>query len=90
MTMQTLSSAKVQANFGEAADIAKGGEPVAITQHGRPTLMLVSYKEGAEMLRLRNIARINGYMAERRDHMPADAPILSMDDISDLLRELRA
>lgn len=87
--MQTLSSAKVQANFGEVADIAKGGEPVAITQYGRPTLMLVSYKDGAEMLRLRDIARVNGYMAERRDHVPADAPALSMDDINDLVRELR-
>jgi prevent-host-death family protein len=88
--MQTFSSARVQASFGEVADIVKGGEPVAITQYGRPTLMLVPYKDGAEMLRLRNIARVNGYMAERRDHVPADAPALSMDDISDLVRELRA
>jgi len=87
--MQTLTSAKVQANFGEVADIAKSGEPVAITQYGRPTLMLVSYKEGTEMLRLRDIARVNGYLAERREHLPADAPALSMDDISDLVRELR-
>ncbi len=31
MTMQTLTSAKVQASFEEVADIAKNGKPVAIT-----------------------------------------------------------
>jgi prevent-host-death family protein len=86
--MQTLSSAKVQSSFGEVADIAKSGEPVAITQYGRPTLMLVSYKEGEELLRLRNTARIHEYMNERLKNMPR-APALSMDAINDLVHELR-
>jgi antitoxin (DNA-binding transcriptional repressor) of toxin-antitoxin stability system len=45
--MQTLSSAKVQASFGEVTDIVKSGEPVALMQYGRPTLMLVPYRDGA-------------------------------------------
>jgi prevent-host-death family protein len=90
MTLQTLSSAKMQANFGEVADLAKSGQPIAITQYGRPTLMLMSYTEGQQMLRLRDIARVNGYLAERRNHIPADAPALSMDDINNLVHELRA
>ena len=89
MIVQTLTSAKVQASFGEVADIAKGGEPVAITQYGRPTLLLFSYKEGEELLRLRNLARVNGYFAERREHVPTDVPELSMDDINNLVHELR-
>jgi prevent-host-death family protein len=89
MAVQTFSSAKVQANFGEAADIAKSGEPVAITQYGRPTLMLMSYKDGEEMLRLRSTARIHEYMNERLKNMPVDVPELSMDDINNLVHELR-
>jgi len=89
ITMQTLSSAKVQANFGRAADIVKSGQPIAITQHGRPTLMLVSYQDGEALMRMRSTARIREYMDERNQHMPTDAPELSMDDISDLVHELR-
>lgn len=37
-------------------DIAKSGEVVTITQYGCLALMLVSYKEGEELLRLRAAA----------------------------------
>jgi prevent-host-death family protein len=87
--MQTLSSAKVQANFGQAMDIAKSGEPVTITQYGRPTLMLFSHKEGEELLRLRSTIRLNRYLEGRAKTMPKDAPELTMDDIDKLVHELR-
>ncbi len=88
--MQTIPSARVAADFHEAASIAKTGEPVAITQSGKPAFMLMTYEDGAELLRLRNIARVRSYMNERREHLPADAPALDMDDIDALIRELRA
>ena len=50
----------------------------------------MTYEDGAELLRLRNIARVRSYMNERREHLPADAPALDMDDIDALIRELRA
>lgn len=90
MTMQTLTSAKVQASFGEVADIAKSGEPVAITQYGRPTLLLFSYKEGEELLRLRAATDFDRYFEARAKTMPKDQPELGMDDINHLVHELRA
>ena len=87
--MQTLTSAKVQANFGAAADIAKGGEAVTITQYGRPALMLFSYKEGEELLRLRAAAELNRYLEGRAATMPADVKELSPDELNKLIHELR-
>lgn len=88
--MQILTSAKVQANFGAAADIAKSGEVVTITQYGRPALMLFSYKDGEALLRLRAAAELNGYFEGRTKTMPQGEPELSMDDIDKLVHELRA
>lgn len=48
--MHIVSSQKVQAKFGEIADIVKRREPVVITQYGRPTMMLVAYDDGMAML----------------------------------------
>ena len=87
--MQTITSGKVQSSFGAVADVAKGGEPVIITQHGRPTLMLLSFKDGEELLRLRNKTRIGDYYNERRVHVPDVAKALSIDEITDLVHELR-
>lgn len=88
--MRILTSAKVQANFGAAADIAKSGEVVTITQYGRPALMLFSYKDGEALLRLRAAAELNGYFEGRTKTMPQGEPELSMDDIDKLVYELRA
>lgn len=87
--MQTLSSAKVQANFGQAMDIAKSGEPVTITQYGRPTLMLFSHKEGEELLRLRSTIKLSRYLEGRAKTMPKNVPELTMDEINNLVHELR-
>jgi prevent-host-death family protein len=89
VTMQTLTSAKVQANFGQAIDIAKSGEPVTITQYGRPTAMLFSYKEGEELLRLRALASVNQYYAGKTDSPSAEAPALSMEELDELVHALR-
>jgi prevent-host-death family protein len=90
--MHTLTSAKVQANFGQAIDFAKSGEPVTITQYGRPTAMLLSFKDGEELLRLRALAKVNRYYEGREGKLgslPSDTPQLTMDEINDLVHELR-
>ena len=87
--MQTMTSARVQANFGIAADIAKTGESVTITQYGRPSLMLFSYKEGKELLRYKSLTKLNHYFEGRATTAPSNMPILSMDEINDLVHELR-
>jgi antitoxin (DNA-binding transcriptional repressor) of toxin-antitoxin stability system len=63
--MQTVTSGKVQASFGEVADIAKGGEPVTITQYGRPTLILMRYQDGIEAVRAAAGARLLNWMDAR-------------------------
>ena len=90
VSMQTLTSAKVQANFGQAIDIAKAGDALTITQYGRPTAMLFSFKEGSELIRLREVARLNGYFTVRQDNVPQDAPELTMDDINKLVQVHRS
>ena len=87
--MQTLSSARVQSNFGVAADIAKAGESVTITQYGRPSLMLFSYKEGQELLRYKSLAKLSHYFEGRANTAPSDMPALDMDALNDLVHELR-
>lgn len=87
--MQTFSSAKVQANFGQAMDIAKSGEPVTITQYGRPAPMLFSHKAGEELLRLKSTVKLSNYPEGRAKTMPRDVPELTANDINSLVHELR-
>lgn len=79
----------MQANFGKAMDIAKSGEPVTITQYGRPALMLFSHKEGEELLRLRSTVKLSHYLEGRAKTLPSDVPELTADDINNLVHELR-
>lgn len=70
-------------------DIAKSGEPVTITQYGRPALMLFSHKEGEELLRLRSTVKLSHYLEGRAKTLPSDVPELTADDINNLVHELR-
>ena len=87
--MKTFASGEFQSNFGGITDIVKSGEPVTITQHGRPTLILISYQEGTELLRLRAAQRLKQLFKERSETQPAEVEELSMDEINDLVHELR-
>lgn len=44
--MKTLASTEVQDHFWRVIDMVNNGEPVAITQQGKPTLLLLRYEEG--------------------------------------------
>ena len=79
----------MQTSFQQAIDFLETGKALTFTQDGQPTAMLFSFKEGSELIRLRDIARLNGYLAARQDSIPQDAPELSMDDINKLIGELR-
>ena len=87
-TMQTLSSVEVQNRFGSIANIVKGGEPVAVTQYGTPTMMILPYALATEALRDYKARKLAQFM----DAMPAahaDAPSLTTEDINQLVHELR-
>lgn len=86
--MKTLSSVEVQNRFGSIANIVKGGEPVAVTQYGTPTMMILPYAMAAEALRDYNARKLVQFM----DALPpasADVQNLTSDQINDLVHELR-
>lgn len=87
--MKTLSSVEVQNRFGSIANIVKGGEPVAVTQYGTPTMMILPYALAAEALRDYSARKLAQFM----DGMPpanADAPNLTLEQLNNLIHELRA
>lgn len=44
MDMKTLPSREVQSRFGAVLDVAKR-EPVTVTQHGRPVVVMMSVEQ---------------------------------------------
>jgi PHD/YefM family antitoxin component YafN of YafNO toxin-antitoxin module len=87
--MPSLTVKQVQTNFDQAIDFVKTDKSLTITQNGQPMAMLLSFKEGSELLRLRHTARLEGYSAARLENVPQDELRLSMDDINKLVNELR-
>jgi prevent-host-death family protein len=88
MTMKTISSVEVQNRFGSIANIVKSGEPVAVTQYGTPTMMILPYSLSTEALRDYNARKLVEFM----DVMPsanADAPNLTLEQLNKLVHELR-
>jgi antitoxin (DNA-binding transcriptional repressor) of toxin-antitoxin stability system len=86
--MKTLSSVEVQNKFGTIANIVKSGEPVAVTQYGTPTLMILPYTLAEQALRDYNARKLVQLM----DNMPsahASAPSLTLEQFNELVHELR-
>lgn len=86
--MKTLSSAEVQNRFGSIANIVKGGEPVAVTQYGTPTMMILPYAMATEALRDDKAWQWVQFM----DAMPSaspEAPELTPEQLNELVHALR-
>jgi antitoxin (DNA-binding transcriptional repressor) of toxin-antitoxin stability system len=88
MAMKTVPSAEVQTRFGSIANIVKSGEPVAVTQYGTPTLMILPYGLATEALREYNARRLAQFMDAMPPANPA-APALTPEEFSQLVHELR-
>lgn len=88
--MQTVSSGKLQASFGEVADLAKMGEPVTITHHGRPSLLLIRYKDGIEGMQAAAALKMGRWLESRAANAPDSADDVSLEDLSDLIEAERA
>jgi antitoxin (DNA-binding transcriptional repressor) of toxin-antitoxin stability system len=86
--MKILPSVEVQNKFGSISNMVKAGEPVAVTQYGTPTMMILPYALATDALRAYNAQRLVQFM----DAMPAAsslAPELTDDEINELVHELR-
>ncbi|MBK9444118.1 MAG: hypothetical protein IPN53_23655 [Comamonadaceae bacterium] len=73
--MQTIASRKVQSRVGATLDIAKG-EPVTITQYGRPVVTMMNADLAQKALRV-----YQAYdMAKFLDALPALPDSLALSD----------
>jgi antitoxin (DNA-binding transcriptional repressor) of toxin-antitoxin stability system len=71
--MTSLTIAQIQTNFDQTIDFVQTGNALTITQDGQPTAMLLSFKEGSELLRLRHATRLEGYSAAQLKNAPQSA-----------------
>jgi prevent-host-death family protein len=86
--MKTISSVEVQNRFGSIANIVKSGEPVAVTQYGTPTMMILPYALATEALRDYNARKLVQFMDSMPPAMP-DAPELSLEQMNKLVHDVR-
>jgi prevent-host-death family protein len=86
--MKTISSVEVQNRFGSIANIVKSGEPVAVTQYGTPTMMILPYALAIEALRDYNARKLVQFMDSMPSAMP-DAPELSLEQMNKLVHDVR-
>lgn len=86
--MLTIPSYKLQNEFAEISNMIKGREPVVITQYQRPTMLVLSYEEGMEMMRLAAKMRFIQRLDQRANEMP-EATEEEMQAISQLIEEER-
>lgn len=86
--MKTLPSVEVQNKFGSIANIVKSGEPVAVTQYGTPTMMILPYALAVEALREYKARRMVDFMDQMKP-AAANHPALTDEQISELVHELR-
>jgi prevent-host-death family protein len=68
--MTSLTVKEVQTNFDQAIDFVQTGKPLTITQDGQPMAMLLSFKEGSELLAQRHVTRLDDYYAKRIENLP--------------------
>lgn len=86
--MITLPSVEVQNKFGSIANLVKGGEAVAVTQYGTPTMMILPYTLAADALRAYRAQRLVAFM-DTMQASSTNAPELTLNEINDLVHELR-
>jgi PHD/YefM family antitoxin component YafN of YafNO toxin-antitoxin module len=82
--MMSLTVEQAQTNFDQTIDFVQSGKPLTITLDGQPMAILLSFKEGSELLRLRHAARLEGYLAERLKNVSQGVSELSIDDINNV------
>ncbi len=89
IAMKTITSAEAQNRFGNIANIVKSGEPVAVTQYGTPTLMILPFDLATDALRHYKAQKLVQFM-DAMSPAPKDAPELTPEQITQLVHELRA
>ncbi|WP_066801539.1 hypothetical protein [Moraxella oblonga] len=79
--MLTVTSGSLQTKFGEISNIVKSREPVIITEQDKPTMMLMAYDDGMEILRQYHAKKFIAFLDERANNNE----YTSDDELADLL-----
>lgn len=84
--MLTVTSGSLQTKFGEISNIVKSREPVIITEQDKPTMMLMAYDDGMEILRQYHTKKFLAFLDEQAN----DNERISNDEVEELLRMIDA
>ncbi len=84
--MKTVRSTDLQSRFGQVLDEAKR-DPVTVTQHGRPVVVIMGYEEATEAMRLLAGQKLTNFL----DALPLNPSAEALDDdaIAQLVHERR-
>ncbi len=86
---EEVTSKQFQSEFGRIVDIVKGKTPVAITQYGRPTMVLFPYNQAVEARRLLAKQRLLEMLAERDKNPPAALAEITLEELDKMIDEER-
>ncbi|OOF57516.1 type II toxin-antitoxin system prevent-host-death family antitoxin [Rodentibacter genomosp. 2] len=81
-----VTSKQFQTRFGEYFDLVKSKTPVAVTQYGRPTVLMMSYADGIEAYRLLSQKRALEILQSLK---PAD-DVPTQDELDKMIDDERA
>lgn len=84
--MLTVTSGSLQAKFGEISNIVKSREPVIITEQDKPTMMLMAYDDGMEILRQYHAKKFIAFL----DEQAKSSEYASDKEMEELLRMIDA
>ena len=84
--MKTIASSDVQSRFSEVLDLAKR-DPVTVTQHGQPVVVMMRYEDGVETLRLKAAQALRDFLSKLP--INSEAEQLSEADINRLVHDIR-
>lgn len=87
---EEVTSKQIQSQFGRIADIVKSKKPVAITQYGRPTMVLFPYDEAVELSRMQARKNLLALLEEREKNPPESVINLSIEEINQMIDDERS
>ncbi|HGO5855635.1 TPA: type II toxin-antitoxin system prevent-host-death family antitoxin [Mannheimia haemolytica] len=86
---EEVTSKQFQSEFGRIVDIVKGKTPVAITQYGRPTMVLFPYDQAVEAKRLLAKQEFFRLLEERNQNPPKSLEGLTLEELDRMIDEER-
>lgn len=87
---EEVTSKQIQSQFGRIADIVKGKNPVAITQYGRPTMVIFPYEEALELARIQATRELSKWLDDRAEKMPESIKHFSLDELNQMIDDERS